>query len=156
MRSWILQAVLLVGIIGLLLAIAVPNYVHSGPGKLTGIVNVLRQIDAAKQEWAIEHGITNITSATNLLSEKDIAPLLSHREDRIGRDGVGFDRNGYPHSGYGEKYVVNRLGISPEAQLTRELKEGHGSSFSLPKGTIIRLGDTREEIILPSGTNLTR
>ena len=146
-RSWLLTAILLVVVVGLLVVIAIPNFVHSGPSRLSGIVNNLRQIDGAKEQWAFEHGITNSALATNLLTEIDIAPLLSSGRDRIGRNGFGFDRKGYPHPGAGEVYFVNRLGLSPEAHLTRDFKERHG--FSLPKGTIIRLSGMREQIILP-------
>jgi hypothetical protein len=134
----------------------IPNFIRSGPGRFSGIINTLRQIDGAKQQWAYERGITNIVQFTNQLSEADLFPYLSRGEDRINRFGFGFDRNGRPHSGVGEKYIINPLNLPPEAQLTRDFKEGRGSSFSLPKGTIIRLSESGHEIVLPDGSKASR
>jgi predicted PurR-regulated permease PerM len=74
--SWLLPFVVLIATIGLLIAIVVPNFVHGGSTKLNGIINNLRQIDAAKQEWAIEHGLTNAAQLNRVVTEKDLAPYL--------------------------------------------------------------------------------
>jgi hypothetical protein len=58
--------------VGFIVAIAIPNHVGSPKSKLTGIINNLRQLDAAKNQWAFDHGITNfnqIAELTNQLSE---------------------------------------------------------------------------------------
>ena len=121
----------------------------SHTSKMNGFVNVLLQISGAKEQWALDHGITNIAQAINLLTEQDIAPYLKSSQDHINRSGFGFDKDGRPYSGFGEKYVINPLGVPPEVLLTRKLKLGRGNSNTLPKGTIIRLGYPLEEIILP-------
>jgi hypothetical protein len=131
--------------------ISIPNFVGGGPSKLSGIVNTLRQIDGAKQQWAFEHGITNSDAFTNEFTELDLAPYFSRSD---GRDRIG--RNGRPHPGVGERYTINPLNFSPEAQLTRDFKEGRGSTFSLPKGSIIRLSGSGYEIILPDGSKVLR
>jgi hypothetical protein len=64
LRSLVLTVALLAITVGLLVAVTVPNFVRKGPSKLNGIINTLRQIDAAKQQWAFERGITNIAQVT--------------------------------------------------------------------------------------------
>jgi len=89
-------------------------------------------------------------------AEADVLAYLSSGKDEINRFGFGFDRNGRPQSGVGEKYILNPLSLSPEAQLTRDFKEGRGSTFALPKDTIIRLSGSGYEIVLPDGSKLSR
>ena len=139
-RSWLLTVVLLMAIVGLFIAIAVPNFVHGGPGKITGIIGHLRQIDAAKQQWAIEHGMTNATQLVRELTPTDLAPYLL----------PDFTRKDFGNPICGERYSIKRLEESPEALITRNLREyGWPDNWKLPKGTIIRFGSNGEEYILP-------
>ena len=112
-RSWLLTVFLLVAIGGLFIAIAVPNFVHGGPGKITGIIGHLRQIDAAKQQWAIEHGMTIATQLVRELSPADLAPYLL----------ADFTRKDFGNPIYGERYSIKRLDESPEVLTTRNLRE---------------------------------
>jgi hypothetical protein len=120
------------GIVILAVLITTPNYVRSGPSKRSYILNLLRQIDSAKQQWAFENGITD-AAATNLLTEQILATYLKPS---------CFDRKGRFISKFGEKYTINALNRSPEAELTRQLE-------NLPEGTIIRLGEKGEAYVLP-------
>jgi hypothetical protein len=140
-HSWLLPVFIVVLIIGLLVAIAIPNYVYSGPGKISVIVNNLRQIDGAKAEWAIEHGITNATQLNRELTSKDLAPYLFG----------GLTRKEIVDPICGELYFIRRMDESSEAKLTRDLREhGWHSNWKLPKGTIIRFGTNGVEgYILP-------
>jgi hypothetical protein len=150
-RSWLLPIVVLVAIIGLLISIAVPNFVHGGSTKLLGIIHHLQQIDAAKQQWALEHGLTNIISLNRVITEKELAsyllPAYTQKEE-------------FGNPAFGELYLIRDLNQSPEAVLTRTLTERYTGS-SLPKGTVIRLvrGTGSEwcyecyEIILPDGSS---
>jgi general secretion pathway protein G len=53
----LVEIMIVVAIIGLLAAIAIPNFVHARQSAQTNAcINNLRQIDAAKQEWAMETG----------------------------------------------------------------------------------------------------
>ena len=153
-RSLIFTVVFFTVAVSLVVAIAIPNFVRSGPGRLNGIVNTLRQIDGAKQQWAFERGITNVAQATNELTDANVSAYLSGGEGRKNRDGFGFDRSGRPYSGAGEEYRIKPLNTAPEAYLTKDFKEGRGSSYLLPKGTTIRLTDSDYEIILPNGTRI--
>ena len=51
------EIMIVVAIIGLLAAIAIPNFVRARQSAQTNAcINNLRQIDAAKQQWALEKG----------------------------------------------------------------------------------------------------
>ena len=39
---------------------------------------LLRQIDAAKSQWALEHGLTNEALPSRIITTKDLAPYLGH------------------------------------------------------------------------------
>ena len=149
-RFWTPTVVASLTIIALLLyAISIPNNIGGGPTRLSEIITTLRQIEAAKDQWASEHHIKNPAQATNSITEKDLSLYFESDRDHFGKYGSGFDSNGYPHSAFGEKYIINPLGVPAEVLLTRKLKNANRNHDSLPKGTIIRLGATGEEIILP-------
>ncbi len=61
------ELMIVVGIIGLLAPIAIPNFIkaRAGSQKATCINNI-RQIDAAKQTWAIETGQTGVPDNAGL------------------------------------------------------------------------------------------
>ncbi len=145
--SWLLTGILLIAIIGLLVAITVPNFVHGGSTKFLGIINHLRQIDAAKHQWALERGLTNSSQLNRVITERDLAPYLL----------PSFTQNqDFGNPAFGELYLIRDLNEPPEAVLTRKLTERHVDS-SLPRGTIIRLdpgpGSECYEIISPDGTS---
>lgn len=145
--SWLLKILLLVGIVGLLAAIAVPNFVHGGSTKLHAIVNKLRQIEAAKSQFALEHGLTNASQLNKLVTAKDLAPYLL----------ASFtEKKQFGNPGFGELYLIRDLNQPCEAVLTRQLTEKYVDS-SLPEGTIIRFYQTSDgdgyELISPDGVS---
>jgi prepilin-type N-terminal cleavage/methylation domain-containing protein len=67
----LVEIMIVVAIIGLLAAIAIPNFVRARQQSQTNAcINNLRQIDSAKQQWALEQG----SSATP--GEADIAGFM--------------------------------------------------------------------------------
>jgi prepilin-type N-terminal cleavage/methylation domain-containing protein len=69
----LVEIMIVVAIIGLLAAIAIPNFVRARQTSQTNAcINNLRIIDAAKQQWALELG--QATSATP--SSSNIVPYL--------------------------------------------------------------------------------
>jgi hypothetical protein len=143
-RSWIWHLLIYVFVAALLVAMAIPNFVGSHTSKINGIINNLRQIDAAKNEWAVEHGVTNldqIARLTNQLSAKDITPYLHFQNYQ----GVLVP------SVAGETYAIGALNKSPEAKLVHKI-------YSYPTGSIIRFSNSTNlfpfELILPDGTKL--
>ena len=64
---------IVVAIIGLLAAIAIPNFIHARTTSQTNAcINNLRQIDGAKQEWALE----TKQAATASPGATDIQPYM--------------------------------------------------------------------------------
>ena len=94
-----------------------PMLVVGGPAKTMSIVNNLRQIELMKQQWALDHGVTGSVRIT----EQDLAPYA-----------YGYSSNGIARPVIGERYIIHRSGVGPEAQLT----QAYGK---LPAGTVIRL-----------------
>jgi general secretion pathway protein G len=93
----LVEIMIVVAIIGLLAAIAIPNFVRARQTAQTNAcINNLRQIDAAKQQWALEKGKT----ASAVPTASDLGPY-------VGRKGDGSDvfcplsgDDGTPFHGY--------------------------------------------------------
>jgi prepilin-type N-terminal cleavage/methylation domain-containing protein len=69
----LVEIMIVVAIIGLLAAIAIPNFVHARTTSQTNAcINNLRQIDGAKQEWALE--TKQVVTATP--GDTDIQPYM--------------------------------------------------------------------------------
>jgi len=115
---------------GLIWAICMPNFVHSGPSTMSRIINNLRQIQGAKEQWALEHHETN-----------DVVMTREMLDGLLGRG--GYDVVVRPVAR--ERYKINTLWKPAEAELTKEVDRRY------PRGTLVRLGtNTHEEIILPN------
>jgi prepilin-type N-terminal cleavage/methylation domain-containing protein len=69
----LIEIMIVVAIIGLLAAIAIPNFVHARTtAQQNACINNLRQIDGAKQEWALE----NKANATSVPVDSNIQPYM--------------------------------------------------------------------------------
>lgn len=69
----LVEIMIVVAIIGLLAAIAIPNFVRArSTAQMNACINNLRQVDSAKQQWALEKGKTG----TDLPGEPDIAVYI--------------------------------------------------------------------------------
>ena len=78
----LVEIMIVVAIIGLLAAIAIPNFVHARTtSQMNACINNLRQIDGAKQQWALE----NKVNQTATPQASDIQPYL-------GRGSAGTSR----------------------------------------------------------------
>ena len=150
-RSWLLTILLLLVIVGLLAAISIPNFVGGGPGKMFGIKGVLMNIDRLKYEWAIEHGYTNNMEPTRPITTQEIATYFARNgDDPFVRMRLVIDKDGNLLYIQGVVYVINPLGISPEARFTKAFKlDDRGGFFSpkIPKGTIMRFSNDDEELV---------
>jgi len=61
----LVEIMIVVAIIGLLAAIAIPNFVKArNSSQKNACINNLRQLDAATQQWAMENNASDSTSAT--------------------------------------------------------------------------------------------
>ena len=69
----LVEIMIVVAIIGLLAAIAIPNFVRARQTSQTNMcIDNLRMIDAAKQQWALEKGQTGASTPNG----SDIQPYL--------------------------------------------------------------------------------
>ena len=69
----LVEIMIVVAIIGLLAAIAIPNFVRArATSQTNACINNLRQIDAAVQQWALE----NNQAAGAAVTEANVAPYL--------------------------------------------------------------------------------
>src|ERR1017187_3933255 len=90
----LVEIMIVVAIIGLLAAIAIPNFVHARQSAQTNAcINNLRQIDAAKQEWAMETGQKASATATG-------AGAGVHFEDRQVDDSGRILDQGRPQTSF--------------------------------------------------------
>jgi hypothetical protein len=121
---WVLAVAI---VLWLAWALFVPDFIRSGTTKTNGIINNLRQLDGAKQQWALDHGRTGAV----LVTIEDIAPYVH----------PSLLKAGSVKAIAGERYSLKTLAESPEAQLTHQL-DGR------PTGTVLRLTTNSFEIIL--------
>ena len=129
--GFVLSLLLALGVLALA-ALVIPSHARKGRSVIVRVGNNVSQIEVAKEIWAREHGATGLVS----ISEQDLAPYLAG----------GGGRTGFVSAIVGERYLINKLGLPAEAQLTRDLNR-------FPKGTIIRLSATnmlRYEILPPN------
>src|SRR5438094_529661 len=69
----LVEIMIVVAIIGLLAAIAIPNFVHARTtAQMNACINNLRQVDAAIQQWALE----NNAGAAATVTAANITPYL--------------------------------------------------------------------------------
>jgi prepilin-type N-terminal cleavage/methylation domain-containing protein len=71
----LVEIMIVVAIIGLLAAIAVPNFLKArATSQMNACINNLRQIDGAIQQWAME----NKKAPTASVNETDVTPYLKN------------------------------------------------------------------------------
>src|SRR6266568_7144192 len=106
-------------IVMLLGVLALPNFVKvRTTSQSNSIINNLRQLDGAKQQWALE----NHKSANDEPTLSDLIPFM-------GRGGAGL-----PQPVMGETYVVGRVGepVTAELDTTRAKKAFKGLAVTQP------------------------
>jgi len=78
----LVEIMIVVAIIGLLAAIAIPNFVRArATSQANACINNLRQIDAAINEWALEQGKTTGAGPASLTS--DLTPYIKLNSNGI-------------------------------------------------------------------------
>jgi prepilin-type N-terminal cleavage/methylation domain-containing protein len=100
----LLEIMIVVAIIGLLAAIAIPNFVRARTtSQKNACINNLRQIDGAKQQWALENHAKSTSTVTSTL----LMPYL-------GRGTAGS----YPSCPANGTYTVGNVSTAPTCSLS--------------------------------------
>lgn len=85
---------IIVAFVALLCLIKMPSCVKSGPSLKSSCINNLRQIDGAKEQWALE----NHKKLKDIVTTNDIAPYI---------------KGGMPKCPQGGIYIIGRVGTTP-------------------------------------------
>ena len=97
----LVEIMIVVAIIGLLAAIAIPNFVRArNTAQQNACINNLRQIDSAKQQWALE----NKKNDTDSPADTDVQVYIKN--------------NRYPTCPSSGTYTVNGLTNDPVCSLS--------------------------------------
>ena len=106
----LVEIMIVVAIIGLLAAIAIPNFVRARTtAQQNACINNLRQIDGAKQQWALE----NKVSATATPVATDIQPYLGR-----GNNGTLPTCPADSQNTFATSYTINNVQTAPACQIS--------------------------------------
>ena len=107
----LVEIMIVVAIIGMLAAIAIPNFVKARTtSQMNACINNLRQIDSAKQQWALENN--QAQGATPIAT--DIQPYLGRGAGRL------MSTIYCPEDAartFATSYTINDLGTAPLCQI---------------------------------------
>jgi prepilin-type N-terminal cleavage/methylation domain-containing protein len=100
----LVEIMIVVAIIGLLAAIAIPNFVRARTtSQKNACINNLRQLDGAKAQWALENGKTSAAT----MASTDVMPYL----------GRGANGN-YPTCPANGTYALGDVSTAPTCTIT--------------------------------------
>ena len=110
----LVEIMIVVAIIELLAAIAIPNFVRARTtAQANACINNLRQIDSAKQQWALE--TRQATNATPVVS--DIAPYLGWSGAVTVITTTLVCPAGGTTANFGSSYTINSVSEAPTCQI---------------------------------------
>jgi len=105
----LVEIMIVVAIIGLLAAIAIPNFVRARTtAQQNACINNLRQIDGAKQQWALEQK----AGATSSPADSDIQPYMG-RGSAGGLPACPSDST----KNFDTSYTVNNVSTPPTCNI---------------------------------------
>jgi prepilin-type N-terminal cleavage/methylation domain-containing protein len=97
----LIEIMVVVGIIGLLAAIAIPNFVRArATSQQNACINNLRQINSAVQQWAVETGQAPGSAPPNNV---DLSPYVQLNSN-----------SSIPLCPTGGSYTINDIGVVPQ------------------------------------------
>ena len=105
----LVEIMIVVAIIGLLAAIAIPNFVRARTtAQMNACINNLRQIDGAKQQWALETKQNGVAT-----------PVATDIDPYLGRSGSTTNilcPAGGTTATFGNSYTINAVNVAPACQ----------------------------------------
>src|SRR5580658_5452999 len=105
----LVEIMIVVAIIGLLAAIAIPNFVKARTtSQQNACINNLRLIDSSKQQWALEQRQTS----SNTPLGSDLQPYLGR-----GNNGELPTCPVDPQNSFTTSYTPNNIGVPPVCQI---------------------------------------
>ena len=108
----LVEIMIVVAIIGLLAAIAIPNFVKArATSQANACINNLRQIDAAVNEWALE---THQTTGAAVSFPTDLTPYIKMNAS-----------GSIPPCPAGGLYAVASVGSNPTCSLASQVTPSH-------------------------------
>ena len=108
----LIEIMIVVAIIGLLAAFAVPNFVNARQTtQMRGCISNLKLIDAAKTQWSLEK---NKGAGSGAPTETDLKPYSQTRGD-----------GSLPTCPAGGAYTINALDTAPTCSLGNDPKNPH-------------------------------
>ncbi|MES1180529.1 MAG: prepilin-type N-terminal cleavage/methylation domain-containing protein [Verrucomicrobiota bacterium] len=107
----LVEIMIVVAIIGLLAAIAIPNFIRSRTtSQANACVNNLRQMDGAKQQWALEAKQLSTVTVNN----GDITPYIKLTS-----------ASSLPGCPAGGSYVLGVVSVNPTCNISTTTTPGH-------------------------------
>lgn len=101
----LVEIMIVVAIIAIILAVALPNYLtQSTTSKKTICINNLRQVDATIDQWAIDYNIS------------DGASPSAQQEEEI----YNYVKGGKPKCPSGGTYTIYQVGVKPQVRCSLE------------------------------------
>ena len=100
----LVEIMIVVAIIGLLAAIAIPNFVRArNTAQKNSCINNLRQIDAAKQQWALENKMNDTSSPAS-------TDVQNYLKDNL-----------YPHCPASGTYTIHAVNTDPTCSVANHV-----------------------------------
>ncbi len=108
----LVEIMIVVAIIGLLAAIAIPNFVKArATSQANACINNLRQLDGAVNEWALEN---HATTGQTVPFPTALTPYIKLNAN-----------SSLPPCPAGGSYSVASVGVSPQCSLGNNVTPGH-------------------------------
>jgi prepilin-type N-terminal cleavage/methylation domain-containing protein len=105
----LVEIMIVVAIIGLLAAIAIPNFVRARTtAQMNACINNLRQIDGAKQQWALEHQATSTAAP----GATDVQPYMGR-----GSGGTLPTCPADSNKSFATSYTLGTVQVAPVCQI---------------------------------------
>jgi hypothetical protein len=114
------EIIVLIIVVGFFLAISVPNFIREPvTSPANACINSLRQIDAAKNQWALEHS----AKSNDVVTIDDIRPYI---ESERNNPFIKLDAKGnLPKCPSGGTYTIGKVGENPTCSLGTTVTPAH-------------------------------